>query len=634
MNIGPPRRPGGGALRALVLCGLAAAATGGGVATPLALVAFVATWLPSPRLPERAWPFVHGGVLLATGLGATAGGSGPAFAGLTAWLLVHQGWTGRGAATVRVQGLLATLMLLLAGARSESPLLAPLLVAFCALLPITLMRAQLQDLDVAPSRALEAGVGLGAVALAAVLFVALPRLQGGYGGEAGGQGAFPDDVKLGDDALINDDNAVVARLRVTDTEGRRVPAPLYVRGRALDHFDGTTWTSSRPAGRDPGDAWEVRAEIELEPLASLVVFSPGQPLRVEGAGPVRQDGNGTFFHTALGRSLDYVTYARRNAAGPIDVGVDPAFLALPELDPRVVALSRGVAGELSSPDDVAPALTEWLAAGYRYSLSPGTPGPDPLAWFLLDGKAGHCEYFASALAVTLRLRDVPARVTTGFYSDETDESGAVVVRRGHAHAWVEVPVVGGGWAVLDATPSSDRPSPGPGGLLDRLQERSRRLFRAAVDYDMQAQFAAYGVVGKRLVTPTASGSQSPLRAGLVGMVVVLGGLFCGGALLRFALGRWFAGERVAARPTDAWVRGMADARALVRRRGWPVPADLGALEAADWLTERVGPAAEPFARLARSAYAARYGGARGPDPEGEVRACLRELARVPKAAPR
>ena len=41
---------------------------------------------------------------------------------------------------------------------------------------------------------------------------------------------------------------------------------------------------------------------------------------------------------------------------------------------------------------------------------------DPLAYFLFVRKKGHCEYFASSMAVMLRTLGIPSRVVTGFQS--------------------------------------------------------------------------------------------------------------------------------------------------------------------------------------------------------------------------
>ena len=57
---------------------------------------------------------------------------------------------------------------------------------------------------------------------------------------------------------------------------------------------------------------------------------------------------------------------------------------------------------------------EDLQTEYRYTLQlPRTQPADPIANFLLERRAGHCEYFASAMAVMLRAIGIPSRLATG-----------------------------------------------------------------------------------------------------------------------------------------------------------------------------------------------------------------------------
>ncbi len=94
------------------------------------------------------------------------------------------------------------------------------------------------------------------------------------------------------------------------------------------------------------------------------------------------------------------------------------------------------------------------------------PNLDPVLDFLMNRKAGHCEYFASSLALLLRSIDIPTRVVNGFKGgDYNGVAGITTVRQKHAHSWVEALVGrtdGAGndsrplWMVLDPTPSDQR----------------------------------------------------------------------------------------------------------------------------------------------------------------------------------
>lgn len=94
---------------------------------------------------------------------------------------------------------------------------------------------------------------------------------------------------------------------------------------------------------------------------------------------------------------------------------------------------------------------------------------DPIEDFVVNHKTGHCEFFASALAIMLRTQDIPARVVVGYKGGEFNSFGKYyAVKQKHAHAWVECylpsdqlpPGVkpeefpNGAWLRLDPTPAS------------------------------------------------------------------------------------------------------------------------------------------------------------------------------------
>jgi len=113
------------------------------------------------------------------------------------------------------------------------------------------------------------------------------------------------------------------------------------------------------------------------------------------------------------------------------------------------------------------AMESYLRNNFSYTLNlTGKPGDDPLAHFLFETRAGHCEYFASAMAIMLRTLGIPSREVNGFLPGEfNDLAGDYIVRASDAHSWVEAYFPGSGWVTFDPTP------PGAGsaaGLFSRL----------------------------------------------------------------------------------------------------------------------------------------------------------------------
>ncbi len=93
---------------------------------------------------------------------------------------------------------------------------------------------------------------------------------------------------------------------------------------------------------------------------------------------------------------------------------------------------------------------------FRYSLfqKDRPEDSDPLAHFLLDRKAGHCEYFATATTLLLRQMGIPARYVLGYSVQEYNSTlDMYIVRQRHAHTWA-IAYINSQWRVVDTTPSS------------------------------------------------------------------------------------------------------------------------------------------------------------------------------------
>ena len=137
------------------------------------------------------------------------------------------------------------------------------------------------------------------------------------------------------------------------------------------------------------------------------------------------------------------------------------YLRVPEsLAPRVRDLATTIANGQPSPAAKVQAVVDWLKRthGYTVDLKRDERIADPLEDFLFAEKAGHCEYFASAAAILLRLGGVPTRYVNGFLGGEWNDLRKVItVRENRAHSWVEA-YLGqeGGWVRVDATPAVDR----------------------------------------------------------------------------------------------------------------------------------------------------------------------------------
>ena len=108
------------------------------------------------------------------------------------------------------------------------------------------------------------------------------------------------------------------------------------------------------------------------------------------------------------------------------------------------------------------AITQYLLTNHAYSLSTRVGAGDPVAGFLREKKAAHCEFFAASSTLLLRYAGIPARYVTGYLAHEPGtEPGETAVRQRDAHAWTEAWVDGVGWISVDATPGDGRPDEMP-----------------------------------------------------------------------------------------------------------------------------------------------------------------------------
>jgi hypothetical protein len=133
---------------------------------------------------------------------------------------------------------------------------------------------------------------------------------------------------------------------------------------------------------------------------------------------------------------------------------------------------------------VARMLSHHLARSgeYTYGLDLRRESMDlhPVLDFLKNVKHGHCERYASALALALRTQGIPARIVKGHRGAEYQGEGIYQVRNSFAHAWVEALVPStdgtsdGDWLVLDPTPGAAPTEPS---ALEQLQREGKILWR-------------------------------------------------------------------------------------------------------------------------------------------------------------
>ena len=329
--------------------------------------------------------------------------------------------------------------------------------------------------------------------LGAAIFFLLPRSSAGYWNAYSTNSeiatGFSDRVQLGQIGVIQQSSSVVMHIQIDgDSHGLY---DLKWRGVTLNLFDGRSWSNPHqqhvlvrsrngpfvlsPANQEPDASQRgsriVRYRVLMEPIASSVFFLAPAPITLDGNYRfVTIDGGGAVFDPDLEHPIAGYE-AVSNIAQPSPVILRAAssdfppeillnYLQLPRLDPRIAQLAEQVTASQVNNYDKAAAIERYLRTNFRYTLQlPPVSQRDPLSSFLFQRKQGHCEYFASAMAVMLRTLRIPSRVVNGFRTGEfNDLTSQYVVRASNAHSWVEVYFPGYGWISFDPTPSVAAPS--------------------------------------------------------------------------------------------------------------------------------------------------------------------------------
>lgn len=311
---------------------------------------------------------------------------------------------------------------------------------------------------------------------------------------------------------------VFPREGFTFNGGYPEPGLLRLRGTSLDHYNGREWRRTemgfgvqiqqltsqalsfqfeRQVPRE--DFRPITTEITLEPNTRGFLFGPERPARfyMENAMPLIIDHNALSIQIAdrdgwhVPLRYRVVSYPPRTPGSEADAegeegageglevppnpwqfmretfgsdrgvrrtGLFHAYLQIPNHpDMRVVGdLAREWTEGLQDETEIAKRIEMELKSQLDYSLEiPFASDERHLSRFLQEERQGHCEYFATAMAMMLRSLGIPARIVNGYATDEwVGGQNYFLVRQQHAHSWVEANIPGEGWTVFDPTPQS------------------------------------------------------------------------------------------------------------------------------------------------------------------------------------
>ena len=332
-----------------------------------------------------------------------------------------------------------------------------------------------------------ARVTLTTLALGGVIFLAMPRRPGSartFRGQSHAQHltGFDDEVQLGQLGEILENDSVVMSVELFDERDTPIVPrddwePLW-RGATMSSYERGRWkrqdrrtspdmsfqaagfSSDEPQASSGG---RIRQQIKLEPNDSNVLFGlrPIIDVKARRGGSELSPIDGTIFRSdPRPGAYDYQVRSYRDVEidQPHEDPLSPyhkyLLLDLPDsLREKLRTIAQGAIDEYAhaqglTPEQVRDNRTraralEWYLRGsgkfgYTLKLDVIDSSIDPVEDFLVNRKEGHCEYFASALALMLRSVGIPSRMVNGFKGGDWNGLAQIVsVRQKHAHSWVE-----------------------------------------------------------------------------------------------------------------------------------------------------------------------------------------------------
>ena len=267
-------------------------------------------------------------------------------------------------------------------------------------------------------------------------------------------------------------------LDMSDGGQKRVPEEIlfkiygydisYLKCFSLDTFDGNIWSASPFSFRDLRSLYKKKpsrnslnrkVEIEIPNYKRLYLPTDGYVESITGnffyhAG-ISAQGNVTIMQNKSMYNKRYEYWIRPNPhirqLSDIEIKL---YTAHPETSKKLTSWLDKIIQKETNPYWQARIVENYLKDNFVYEL--GTPNLNkmyPLEDLIFNKKKGHCVRFASALALLLRMKNIPSRVVVGYYTKEKNELvDYYKIRARNAHAWTEGYIEGKGWLIFDATP--------------------------------------------------------------------------------------------------------------------------------------------------------------------------------------
>jgi transglutaminase-like putative cysteine protease len=422
--------------------------------------------------------------------------------------------------------------------------------------PSITMHKQLKTISILSLQALPIGL---------LMFLVMPQLSPLWHTPKaeGAQTGLSEHITPGDIAALSQSSELA--FRVTFEDAPPIARQRYWRAIVMEYFDGRTWKvhpyrqktralqlktkqQFKPTLTGSFFNYEVIAEPTYQPW--LFAMDIAVPADAQSSRNIMQSDDFLLFNRQPVVSKYQYTvrsYPEALASQILTIADKQVNLTLPEKgNIRTREWVNNLRAEYPNNHHFVKAvLHHFVNNPFVYTLRPDVMLVDPVDQFLFDNQAGFCSHYASALAYSLRLGGIPARIVTGYQGGELVEnvgkSPYMSIYQYDAHAWVESWSDTLGWQRIDPTAlvSPDRIE---FGLRQAMQEEGSflagspfalaklaniawlnniRLFLTDIDYNWSRWVLGFNNQKQRDLFKSILGKLTPQRILILGVAIVL-----------------------------------------------------------------------------------------------------------------
>ncbi len=248
---------------------------------------------------------------------------------------------------------------------------------------------------------------------------------------------------------------------------------LYWRGPVFYDFDGSEWQLDAEYASGSGrrlmqkgwrsaadfrqelrsSAQEIRYKVRLSAHNGLWLYALELPAQLTSESFIGPDWQ-LLSHLPVREEMSYElsSWLEWSAGSSLTAELRQRALALPATgNPQLRALGSELAQQGDADAIMRAGLAQLARGGYRLRDRFTPPeGENALDTFWFETREGNAEFFAASFVILMRAAGVPARLVTGYRGGKLMAlTDYVVVKRNHAHAWVEIWDDAKGWRRVD-----------------------------------------------------------------------------------------------------------------------------------------------------------------------------------------